>query len=39
MNGAPHNGNGHAPAGEVPRDAEARKRYYLPEGYEDLINP
>ncbi len=26
-------------ASEVPSDAEARKRYYLPEGYEDLINP
>ncbi len=26
-------------AAEIPSDAEARKRYYLPEGYEDLINP
>jgi DNA replication protein len=23
--------------GDVPEDAEARKRYYVPEGYEDLI--
>ncbi len=34
-----HEGKDEGRAPEVPSDAEARKRYYLPEGYEDLINP